>query len=110
MFTVSEAAAAQIKKTAKDSQSEGLSLRIAAKKNVDGSFHYGIGFEEKTKEDDLAFKSHDITIIIAPQSMPLLNGTEMDFVKLDDDEERFIFKNPNDPSYTSDDSPSEHNL
>ncbi|VAW91147.1 hypothetical protein MNBD_GAMMA23-167 [hydrothermal vent metagenome] len=110
MFTLSEAAAAQIKNSAKQSQSEGLPLRIAAKKNVDGSFHYGVGFEDKTKEEDLAFKSHDITILIAPQSIELLNGTEMDFVKMDDGEERFIFKNPNDPSYTAEDNKSEHNL
>ncbi len=110
MFTISEAAAKQIKESAKQSQSEGLPLRVAAKKNVDGSFHYGVGFEETTKEEDLAFKSHDITILIAPQSMPLLNGTEMDFVQLDNGEEHFIFKNPNDPSYTAEDNNSEHNL
>ena len=69
MFTLSAAAAEQIKISAKQNQSEGLALRIAAKKNVDGSIHYGVGFDETTKEEDLAFKSHDITILIAPQSI-----------------------------------------
>jgi len=110
MFTITPAAAEQIKESAKQSQSEGLALRVAAKKNVDGSFHYGVGFEEKTKEEDLAFKSQDITILIAPQSIELLNGTEMDYVKMDNNEMQFIFKNPNDPSYTSDDTKGEHNL
>ncbi len=110
MFTLSAAAAEQIKESAKQNQSEGFALRIAAKKNVDGSFHYGVGFEETTKEDDLAFKSHDITIVIAPQSIQLLNGTEMDYVAMDNGEMQFIFKNPNDPSYTSDDNDTGHNL
>lgn len=110
MFTLSAAAAEQIKQSAKQSQSEGLALRVAAKKNVDGSIHYGVGFEDKTKEEDLAFKSHDITILIAPQSIELLNGTEMDYVKMDNDEMQFIFKNPNDPNYTADDNDTGHNL
>jgi len=110
MFTLSAAAAEQIKESAKQNQSEGLALRIAAKKNVDGSFHYGVGFEEKTNEEDLAFKSHDITILIAPQSIELLNGTEMDYVKMDNNEMQFIFKNPNDPNYTSEENKTEHNL
>ena len=110
MFTLSAAAAEQIKESAKENQSEGLALRIAAKKNVDGSIHYGVGFEETTKEEDLAFKSHDITIVIAPQSITLLNGTEMDYVKMDNNEMQFIFKNPNDPSFTADDNKGEHNL
>lgn len=110
MFTLSAAAAEQIKESAKQNQSEGLPLRIAAKKNVDGSIHYGVGFEDNTKEEDIAFKSHDITILIAPQSMQLLNGTEMDYVSMDNNELQFIFKNPNDPNYTSDDSDTSHNL
>lgn len=110
MFTLSAAAAEQIKESAKQNQSEGLALRIAAKKNVDGSIHYGVGFEDNTKEEDIAFKSHDITILIAPQSIELLNGTEMDYVSMDNSEMQFIFKNPNDPNYTSDDNDTGHNL
>ena len=77
MFTLSAAAAEQIKESAKQNQSEGLALRIAAKKNVDGSIHYGVGFEETTKEEDLAFKSNDITIIIAPQSIADRKSTRL---------------------------------
>jgi len=110
MFTLSPAAAEQIKESAKQNKSEGLALRIAAKKNVDGSIHYGVGFEDNTKEEDIAFKSHDITILIAPQSIELLNGTEMDYVSMDNNEMQFIFKNPNDPNYTSDDKDTGHNL
>jgi len=110
MFILSPAAAEQIKESAKQNQSEGLALRVAAKKNVDGSIHYGVGFEDNTKEEDLAFKSHDITILIAPQSIELLNGTEMDYVEMDNKEMQFIFKNPNDPNYTSEDKDTGHNL
>jgi len=110
MFTLSKTAADQIKESAKQSNSEGFALRIAAKKNVDGSIHYGVGFDETTKEEDLAFKSHDVTILIAPQSIELLNGTEMDYVQMDNNEMQFIFKNPNDPNYTTEDNAGEHNL
>lgn len=98
MITITEAAANQIKESAKQGKLEGLALRIACTKQDDGSFHYGMGFDEKT-EEDTAFLSNDIEVIVAPVSMALLTGTVLDFVELEDGSPNFIFQNPNDPEH-----------
>ena len=99
MITVTPAAAEQIKLSAKQSNAEGLPLRLAVNKNPDGSLHYGMGFADLDTEDDLRFKSNDITVVVSPSYIELLNNTEIDFVELENGEKNFIFKNPNDPNF-----------
>ena len=101
MITVSPAAAEQIKTSARQSKTEGLALRIAAKRSNDGSIQYGMGFDDKS-EHDMSYQSENIEIIVAPDSIDLLAGTELDFVELNGGEKSFIFKNPNDPNYNPD--------
>lgn len=98
MITITEAAANQIKESIKQSDVEGLALRVACTKQQDGSLHYGMGFDEK-KDDDQVFMSNDIEIILAPVSLTLLSGTVLDFVELEEGKPDFIFQNPNDPEH-----------
>ena len=100
MITVTPAAAEQIKLSARQSNAEGLPLRIAATRQNDGSIHYGMGFADLDTEEDLRFNSEGIAVIVAPASFELLNKTEIDYVELENGEKNFIFKNPNDPHYT----------
>ncbi|HEB66615.1 MAG TPA: iron-sulfur cluster assembly accessory protein [Gammaproteobacteria bacterium] len=113
MFTVTPAAAEQIIKSAREGQMEGMPLRIAARRETDGSIQYAMGFADETTENDLTFSESGVTIVIAPSSIDLLNGCTLDYVQLDDGEYNFIFLNPNDPNYTpppADDSGTEHAL
>lgn len=98
MITITKAASDQIKESAKQGKIEGLSLRIACTKQQDGSLHYGMGFDEKTDEDQM-FMSNDIELIVAPASVSLLTGTVLDFVELEEGKPDFIFQNPNDPEH-----------
>lgn len=98
MITITQAASDQIKESAKQGNIEGLSLRVACAKQQDGSLHYGMGFDEKTEEDQM-FMSNDIELIIAPTSLTLLTGTVLDFVELEEGKPDFIFQNPNDPEH-----------
>ncbi len=63
MITVTPAAAAQIKLSAEQGKTEGMSLRIAASRNDDNSIHYGMGFDDG-KEDDVTVTTEDIEIIV----------------------------------------------
>jgi len=99
MITVTPAAAEQIKVSAKQSDAEGLPLRLAATRNADGSIHYGMGFADQENDQDLSYNSENITILISPTSFELLDQTEIDYVELENGEKNFIFKNPNDPNY-----------
>ena len=109
MITVSKAAAEQIKESAKQSGAEGLGLRLAANQKEDGSLEYAMGFADRDMDDDVFFETEGVKIIVSASCYELLKNTELDFVKLDDiDEMQFIFKNPNDPAYKTDDSGKEH--
>jgi len=98
MITVTPAAAAQIKLSAEQGKSEGMSLRIAATRNSDNSIHYGMGFDD-SKEDDVTVSAEDIEIVLSAASAELLKDTTIDFVELEPDKFQFIFLNPNDPNY-----------
>lgn len=98
MITITPAAAVQIKLSADQGKTEGMSLRIAASRNDDNSIHYGMGFDD-SKEDDVSVTTEDIEIIISASSAELLKDTTIDFVELEPDKFQFIFMNPNDPNY-----------
>ena len=109
MITVSKAAAEQILDTNKHGDSAALKLRLAANQKEDGSIEYAMGFEDRDLDDDIFFESEGVKIVVSASCFELLKGTELDFVKLDENEEmQFIFKNPNDPAYKSNDSETEH--
>ncbi|MDM8546143.1 HesB/IscA family protein [Candidatus Venteria ishoeyi] len=98
MFKLTEHAAQEIAKSAQDGAVSGLKLRIAAKKNPDGSIEYGMGFDQ-AGVDDQEICSQDIDLIIASVHLPLLEGTTMDYVEIEPGQFAFIFLNPNDANY-----------
>ena len=109
MITVSKAAAEQIKESAKQGQTEDMKLRLAASKKDDGSLDYVMGFADRDMDDDIFFDSEGVKIVVSAGCYELLKNTELDYVQLDDKEEKqFIFKNPNDPNYKKDESGTEH--
>lgn len=108
-ISVTEAAANQIKKSALETQTDQLPLRIAATKQADGSIHYGMGFDDvgNNKDQDHTYSSHGVDIIVATSSLSLLKGTVIDYVELEPKQYHFVFMNPNDPNYQPNDPPSE---
>ena len=99
---ITPTAAEKIKKAAIESQTENLPLRIAVSKNPDGSFHYGMGFDDVGNKDgnDHTFSSNDISIVVAQSSYNLLKGTTVDYAELEPKQFHFVFLNPNDPNYS----------
>ena len=100
MITITPAAAKQISASATEGDMHGLSMRIAAKRNPDGSIHYAMGFDDQQLEGDVHITSGGINVIISEVSKSLLEGTTLDFVELEPGEYQFIFMNPNDSNYT----------
>lgn len=100
-ISVTETAAEQIKKSALESQTDNLPLRIAASKNPDGSIHYGMGFDDvgNAKGDDISYHSNGVDIVVAKSSHELLKGTVVDYAELEPKQFHFVFLNPNDPNY-----------
>lgn len=100
MITITPEAAKQIRHSAKEGRMEGMALRIAAQRNPDGSIHYGIGFDDVSRDGDNRFNSEGIEIVVSPVSLDLVAGMTIDFVELDDGKMEFVFLNPNDANYT----------
>lgn len=98
MFKMTAAAAEQILKAARQGGSEGLSLRLAAARQADGSIDYRMGFDT-VGEEDLRFTSEGIDIVMAPEQVPLLEQTTLDYVEIEPGHHHFIFLNPLDPTY-----------
>ena len=99
MITITPAAADQIRTSAKQGGMQGLAMRIAARRNPDGSIHYGMGFDDNEHEGDIHVTSEGIDMVVAETSKLLLDGTTIDYVEIEPDSYQFIFLNPNDVNY-----------
>jgi len=97
MISVTPAAANQIRESARQGNMQGMPLRIAVTRLEDGSFHYALGFDDTSRDGDNVFSSEGIEIVVAPQSLPMLDGTVIDYVEIEGNNE-IIFVNPNDPA------------
>ena len=98
MINITETAAKQIKTAMEETDAEGLSLRIAAKRLEDGSFDYAMGFDHSDHNDSHS-RSRGVAIVVAPTSTELLRNATLDYVEMDGGEYRYIFSNPNDPGH-----------
>jgi len=95
MITVTPSAALQIRIAATQSEADEMGLRIAARRDADGSLHYAMGFDE-ARNDDRVVSSEGIALVVSPQHADLLDGMTLDFVEYEPGDFRFIFVNPND--------------
>lgn len=99
MLHLTPEAAEQVKISAKQSESEGMPLRVAALIQEDGSYHYAIGFDDATKDEDVRFSDGGVDLVVSPASAGDVKGMTIDFVELEPGKPQFIFLNPNDPEY-----------
>jgi len=96
MIKVTPAASEQIIESRKQSDAEGLALRVAVQLKQDGSLHYDMGFDDNEKPGDTVIDKEAANVVIDDASEPLAKGMTIDFVELEGKME-FIFINPNDP-------------
>jgi iron-sulfur cluster assembly protein len=98
VFKVTKAAAKELRRSMEHHDFDDMPLRIAARKNEEGAVEYQMGFDEPGPGDAMVASS-GIDVLIANEHKPLLAGTELDYVKMEDGEMHFIFLNPNDPTF-----------
>jgi iron-sulfur cluster assembly protein len=72
----------------------GLGLRLGVKKTGCSGFAYVVDYADDVGEADITFEHRDITIVVDRDSLPFVDGTEIDFVKQGLNE-AFRFRNPN---------------
>lgn len=92
-ITLSEAAARHVQKSLVK-RGQGVGLRLAVKTSGCSGLAYAIEFADALQPEDIQFASHGVTLLVAPKSLPFLDGTELDFVR-EGLNEGFKFNNPN---------------
>ena len=73
---------------------QGLGLRLGVRKTGCSGFAYVINYADEQGPDDLVFEDRGVKVLVDPQSLKLIDGTEIDFVKQGLNE-AFKFRNPN---------------
>jgi len=73
---------------------KGVGIRLGVKTSGCSGMAYRLEFVDETHDEDLVFESHGVKVIVDPQSLAYLDGTELDFVR-EGLNEGFKFNNPN---------------
>ncbi|MEJ0084787.1 MAG: iron-sulfur cluster assembly protein IscA [Pseudomonadota bacterium] len=87
-------AAADRVKTFLASRGKGLGLRLGVRKTGCSGFAYVVNYADDSAASDLVFEDQGVKVFVDPDSLPLINGTTVDFVKQGLNE-AFRFHNPN---------------
>ena len=92
-LSVTPKAATQIRK-ALARRGGGVGLRVAVKTSGCSGYAYALEFADAPAADDLSFESEGVQLLVAAASLPLLDGTQLDWVR-EGLNEGFKFNNPN---------------
>ena len=91
--TVTPKAAKQIQK-ALTQRGGGFGLRVAVKTSGCSGYAYALEFVDVANPEDQVFASEGVSVLVDAQSLPLVDGTELDWVR-EGLNEGFKFNNPN---------------
>ena len=92
-ITLSEGAATRIRDQLAQ-RGRGKGLRVGVKKVGCSGFAYTFEFADEILPGDSVFESHQATVVVAAEILPLLDGSRLDFVK-EGLKQMFAFDNPN---------------
>jgi len=87
-------AAAERVKTFIASRGKGLGLRLGVRKTGCSGFAYVVNYADDSRPADLVFEDQGVKVFVDPESLLLIKGTTVDFVKQGLNE-AFRFHNPN---------------
>lgn len=72
----------------------GLGLRLGIKKTGCSGFAYVVDYADAVNDGDMVFEDRGVKVVVPRESLPYLDGTEVDFVR-QGLSESFQFRNPN---------------
>ncbi len=87
-------AAAERVRSYLDKRGTGVGLRLGVTATGCSGYSYVINYADDVEAEDVVFEDKGITVVVDPEALPLIDGTEVDFVK-NGLNEAFSFRNPN---------------
>jgi iron-sulfur cluster assembly protein len=87
--------AAQRVKTMLEKRGQGVGLRIGTRKAGCSGFLYEVDYADNVNENDIVFESNGVKVIVDKNSLPNLDGMQLDYVRTNALNEGFEFNNPN---------------
>jgi iron-sulfur cluster assembly protein len=91
-ITLTDSAAERVKSYL-EKRGSGIGLRLGIKKTGCSGFAYVVNYADELAPDDSVFDDSGVSVVVDPESLKLIDGTEVDFVK-DGLNEAFKFRNP----------------
>ena len=77
-----------------DKRGNGIGLRLGVTQTGCSGYSYVINYADEIDDTDIVFEDRGVTIVVHPDALQLIDGTEVDFVK-NGLNEAFSFRNPN---------------
>ena len=77
-----------------DARGTGVGLRLGVTQTGCSGYSYVINYADEIADSDVVFEDKGVTVVIDPEALALIDGTEVDFVK-NGLNEAFSFRNPN---------------
>ena len=87
-------AAAERVRSYLDKRGTGIGLRLGVTATGCSGYSYVINYADGVEAEDVVFEDKGIKVVVDPEALPLIDGTEVDFVK-NGLNEAFSFRNPN---------------
>ncbi len=94
LIEVTDMASQKLEEILNEQGETGALLRMMVVPGANGSFQYMLGMEREAKADDLVIDAPGVQVLVDPESAPLVEGAQIDYV---DGLMRsgFVISNPN---------------
>ncbi|MDE2120517.1 MAG: iron-sulfur cluster assembly protein IscA [Betaproteobacteria bacterium] len=92
-ITLTESAARHVSKYLTQ-RGKGVGVRLGVKTTGCSGMAYKLEYADAVAPEDQVFESHGVKVLVDPQSLSYLDGTELDFVR-EGLQQGFKFSNPN---------------
>jgi iron-sulfur cluster assembly protein len=77
-----------------EARGKGLGLRLGVTKTGCSGYSYVINYADEIADSDVVFEDKGVKVVVDPDALALIDGTEVDFIK-NGLNEAFSFRNPN---------------
>jgi iron-sulfur cluster assembly protein len=77
-----------------DKRDDSIGLRLGVTKTGCSGYSYVINYADRIDASDIVFEDKGVKVVVDPDALQLIDGTEVDFVK-NGLNEAFSFRNPN---------------